>query len=84
MLDVVFRSIVMCHFQSCPLESTLDVETFVGLTTVQDGLVTSDLVGDVVQGLNDAETELLPLLILGYCNVFNVPDETKCVDTDVD
>lgn len=64
----------MCHLQSCSLESALDIETLVGLTTVQNGLVASDLVGDVVQSLDDAETEFLALLIFGYCDVFDVTD----------
>lgn len=70
----------MRHFQTSPLEATLDVKAFVGLTAVEDALVAPDLLGDGVEGLDDAQTELLALLVLGDGDVFDVADEPHIVD----
>lgn len=72
--------VVMGHFETGTAEAALDVETFVGLAAIKDGLVAADVGGDVVEGLNEAEAELLALLVLGDSNVFNVADLAKGVD----
>ena len=70
----------MRHLQAGASESALDVETLIGLAAVEDALVAAHLVGDVVEGLDQAETELLALLVLGNCNVFDVADVAKAVN----
>lgn len=62
----------MRHFQASPLETTLNIEAFVGLTAVQYALIATDLLSNVVERLDDAQTQLLALLVLCYGNVFNV------------
>lgn len=69
----------MCHFQTGPLEAALDVEPLVGLAAVENALVTSDVLGHVVQRLDDAQPELLALLVLRDGDVFNVSDQTHVV-----
>lgn len=70
----------MGHLQSRPPEPALDVEALVGVAAVEDGLVAADLFGDEVEGLDDAEAELLALLVAGDGNVFDVADGTKVVN----
>ena len=70
----------MCHFQTCPLEAALDVEALVGFAAVENGLVTARLLGDEVQCLDHAETQLLALLILGNGDVLDVSDRPEIVD----
>jgi hypothetical protein len=43
-------------------------------------LVASNCRCDGVQRLYYAQPELLPLLVLGYCNVFDVTDESEIVN----
>lgn len=71
---------VVCHLETGPLESTLDIEAFVLLAAVQDRLVATDLRGHEVEGLNKAQPEFLALLVLGNRNVFDVSDEAEAVD----
>lgn len=66
----------MCHLESCPLESALDVEPLVCLAAVKNALVTANLGRDEVEGLNKFEPELLALLVLRNGNVLDVADET--------
>jgi hypothetical protein len=68
------------HLQTRSLEPALDVETLVGLRAVQNSLVAANVLGHVVQGLDDAQTELLALLVLCDGNVFDVADEAKVMD----
>lgn len=70
----------MGHLQTGPAEAALDVETLVGLAAVQDALVAADVGGDVVEGLDEAEAELLALLVAGNGNVLDVADGTEAVD----
>lgn len=70
----------MRHLQPCPLESALDVESLVGLGTIQDSLVAANVLSDVVERLNDPQTKLLALLILCDGNVLDVADKTETVD----
>lgn len=73
-------AIIMRHLQPGALEPTLDIEALIRLGAVQDGLVAADLLGHEIQGLDDAQAELLALLVLGHSNVLNVSDEPKVVD----
>lgn len=66
--------IVMCHFQTRPLEAALDVEALVGFATVENGLVATRPLGDKVQRLDHTETQLLALLVLGDCDILDVSD----------
>lgn len=70
----------MCHLESCPLESTLDVEPFVRLAAVKNALVTAHLGCDEIEGLDKLEPELLALLVLRNGNVLDMADETQVVD----
>lgn len=70
----------MGHLEPGSPEAAFDVEALVGLATVKDALVTTDLGCDEVQSLDDAQAELLALLILCNGNVFDVADEAKVMD----
>jgi hypothetical protein len=68
------------HFQTRSLEPALDVEALVRLGAVQNRLVAANVLGHVVQRLNNAQTELLALLVLCNGDIFDVADETEVVD----
>lgn len=70
----------MCHLKTRPLEPTLDIEALVGFGAVQNGFVAANVLRHVVQGLDDAQAELLALLVLCDCDVFDVADEAEVVD----
>ena len=72
--------VVMRHLQPCPPEAALDVEALVGLAAVEDALVAADLGRDVVERLDDAQPQLLALLVLGDRNVLDVADLAEAVD----
>lgn len=72
--------VVVGHLKASSSESALDVEAFVGVAAVEDALVAANLLGDVVEGLDQAEAELLALLILGDGDVFDVADLAQAVD----
>jgi hypothetical protein len=68
------------HLEAGSSETALHVEALVRLAAVQNGLVAADLLGDEIERLDDAETQLLALLVLGDRNVLDVADETETVD----
>ena len=70
----------MGHLKTSPSEAALDVETLVGLAAVQDAFVAANLLGDVIERLNDSETELLALLVLCDGDILDVADGAKAVD----
>lgn len=70
----------MRHLQTCPPEAALDVEALVCLAAVEDSLVAADLLGDEVECLDQPQTQLLALLVLGYRDVLDVSDEPEVVD----
>lgn len=71
---------VVSHLKASFLEAALDVETFVDLAAVQDGLVAANFSSNVVKSLDKLLAELLPLLILGDGDIFNVTNQTEMVD----
>lgn len=71
----------MGHFEAGFPEAALDVEALVGLAAVEDGLVAADLFGDEVEGLDQAETKFLALLVFGDGDILDMADEPKTVDT---
>ena len=71
----------MRHLEAGPPEAALDVEALVGLAAVEDGLVAADLLGDEVERLDEAQAELLALLVLRHRDVLDVAYETQAVDT---
>jgi hypothetical protein len=73
-------AIVMGHLEPGSPEATLYIEALVRLGAVQDALVAADLLGDEVEGLDDAQAELLALLVLCDGNVLDVADEPQLVD----
>jgi hypothetical protein len=68
------------HLETSSSEAALDVETLVGLTAVQDALVAADLLGNVVECLDDSETKPLALLVLCDGDILDVADGAKVVD----
>lgn len=72
--------VVVGHLKASSSESALDVEAFVGVAAVEDALVAANLLGDVIEGLDQAEAELLALLVLGDSDVFDVADFAQAVD----
>ena len=72
--------IVVRHLQTCPLETTLDIEALVRLRAVKNSLVATHILRNKVQRLNDPQTKLLALLVLCDSNIFDVADEAEVVD----
>jgi hypothetical protein len=72
--------VVVRHLQAGSPEAALDVEALVGLTAVEDGLVAARLLGDKVECLDDAQPQLLALLILGNGDILDVSDRPEAVD----
>lgn len=70
----------MRHLQARPPKPALDVEALVRLAAVEDALVAPNLLGDVVERLDDAETQLLALLVLCDGDVLDVTDLSEVVD----
>ena len=70
----------MGHLAARPLVPALDIEAFIRLAAVQDGLVAPQLLGQVVEGVNYAKSELLALLVPVDCNVFDVAGRAERVD----
>lgn len=68
--------IIMRHLEPRPPKPALYIEALVGLAAVEDALVAADLLCDVVEGLDDAQAELLALLVLCDGDVLDVADET--------
>lgn len=73
--------VVVSHLQSSSSEATLDVKSLVRFATVEDGLVATDLVGDEVERFDQSQSQLLALLVLGDCNIFDVANLAKSMDT---
>ena len=72
--------VVVGHLQTGSSETALDVEALVCLAAVEDGLVAARLLGDKVECLDQPQTQLLALLILGNRDVFDVTDHSKAMD----
>lgn len=71
----------MGHLQAGPSEAAFDIEALVCFTAIEDRLVATDLLGDEVEGLDQAKTELLALLVFRDGDIFDVTDEAKIMDT---
>ena len=69
----------MGHFEASAAEAALDVEALVGLAAVEDALVAADALGDVVEGLDQAQAELFALLVLGHGDVLDVAYQAQPV-----
>ena len=70
----------MRHFQPRPLESTLDIKSFICLTTIQYTLIAPNTLSHRIQRLYDPQPQLLALLILRDRDVLDVSDEPHVVD----
>lgn len=70
----------MCHLESRPLESALDVEPLVRLAAIKNTLVAAHLGRDEIEGLDELESEFLALLVLRNGDIFDVADESEVVD----
>lgn len=73
--------VVVGHLQTSPLEAALDVESFVGLAAVENGLVAADFLGNVVECLDQSQTQFFALLILCDGDILDVADQAQVVDT---
>ena len=51
--------------------------TYVAIATVEDSLVAAAVLADPGQRLDDAQTELLPLLALVHGDIFDMPHTAK-------
>lgn len=65
---------VLSHFVSGPFEAALDVEAFVLRRAIEDLLIASDLLGNIAQGSENVQPELLALLVFEYRNILNMTD----------
>ena len=74
----------MRHLQPRPPEPTFHIEPLIRLATIQYTLITTHLLRDEIQRLNQLQPQLLPLLIFGYRNVFDMAYKAKVVDTVFD
>lgn len=72
---------VMSHLQAGPPKAALDVEALVGLAAIKNCLVASHLFGDVVERLDEAQTQLLALLVLSDGDILDVTNRAEVVDT---
>lgn len=70
----------MRHLQAGPAEATLDIESLICLAAVQYTLVAPNLLGDKVKSLDDPQSQLLALLVLGYGNIFDVTNYAQVMD----
>lgn len=77
---ILVFAVIVCHLQTSSPEATLDIEAFIGFAAVENALVAAHLLGDVIEGLNQPQTELLTLLVLGHGNVFDVSDGAEAVN----
>lgn len=72
--------VVVGHLKPSPLEAALDVEALVGLAAVEDGLIGTNLLSNEVEGLDQAQAELLALLVLCDRDVLDVADKAEVVN----
>lgn len=73
----------MRHLQPRPLEATLHIEALVRLGAVQNRLIAAHVLRNKIQRLDDAQPQLLALLVLRDSDVFDVAYEAEVVDTVV-
>lgn len=72
--------VVMGHLEASSSEAALEIEALVGLGAVEDGLVAADVLRDVVESLDHAQAELLTLLVLCNCDIFDVTNTAQAVN----
>lgn len=70
----------MRHLEPSSLEAAFDIETLVVLAAVEDGFVAARLGRNEVERLDDAQAQLLALLVLGNGDVLDVSNLTEIVD----
>lgn len=66
--------VIVRHLQAYSPEAALDVEALVVLAAVENRLIATLLLGDEIKRLDDAQAQLLALLVLGDGNVLDVAD----------
>ena len=71
----------MRHLEPRPLEPALDIEPLVRLGAVENRLVAAHVLGDIIERLDDAQPQLLALLVLRDRDVLDVADQAEVVDT---
>lgn len=72
--------IIVSHLKPGTAEAALDIEALIRLAAVENGLVAAHLGGDVVERLDDAQPQLLTLLIFCDGDVLDVADRRERVD----
>lgn len=78
---VTLRALVIVgHLQTSPPEAALDIEPLVVLAAVEDRLVAARLLRNEVERLDDAQAQLLALLVFGDGDVLDVSDGPEVVD----
>ena len=70
----------MSHFEASSLETTLEIETLVGLTAIKNTLVAADLFSHKIQSLDHLQSQLLSLLILSDGDILDVAYEPEVVN----
>lgn len=71
----------MRHLQARTLEPALYIEPLVRLRAIQNTFITSNLLGNEIERLNDLKPEFLALLVFRDGNVFDVAYDAKIMDT---
>jgi hypothetical protein len=71
----------MRHLQRLPLVSALDIEPLIHLTAVENSLITTDILCDIVQRIDKLQSEFFALLVFQDGDFFNVTYRAKIMDT---
>lgn len=71
---------ILCHLVLLLDVATLFVEGNVGITTVQDGLITAAVLTDMCESLDDTEAKFLALLAFVDGDVLDVTDTTETAE----
>lgn len=72
--------VVVGHFEASSFETAFDVKPLIGLATVENAFVTTDLFCHMIESLDDSQSQFLALLIFGHSNIFDVADESHVVN----
>jgi len=76
----LWLSIVVGHLQPSASKAAFEIETLVWFGTVEDALITTNLLGNVVQRLDKPQSQLFALLLPRDGNVLDMADDPQRVD----
>ena len=74
---------IVRHLETCSPEATLHVETFVRIAAIEDALIAANLLGDVVERLDEPQAEFFALLVFCHGYVLDVANLAQAVDAVV-